>query len=179
LYLPRGNDWQKLIPFDFDLIQLERDSWREREFSGWESRTFGTSPCSTSRATWDLGFELESVVVERRAPDRIRHILKCRVDQQCCRMSTYNCTTQNVNLEAQCCTTSRQGHRGNLPRVDSGHVYQICTKNAPTVHSPPPTFTGEQPENRVVRPTLLTTVGRRGPMPRCFVGAPLRPYGLP
>jgi hypothetical protein len=41
-----------------------------------------------------------------------------------------------------------------------------------------PTFI-HQPENRVVGPTVLTTVRRRPPRPSFLVGPPLGPYGLP
>ena len=40
------------------------------------------------------------------------------------------------------------------------------------------TFIGLLPENRVVRPTVLPTVGRRAPKTLYFVGSPLGPYGL-
>jgi hypothetical protein len=41
------------------------------------------------------------------------------------------------------------------------------------------TLTGQRAEIRVVKPTVLITVGRKAPRPRFLVGAPLGPYGLP
>ena len=38
--------------------------------------------------------------------------------------------------------------------------------------------TGQRPENRVVRPTVLPTVGCRAPGTLCLIGHPLGPYVL-
>mmetsp|Transcript_4937 Transcript_4937/g.11849 ORF Transcript_4937/g.11849 Transcript_4937/m.11849 type:complete len:203 (-) Transcript_4937:270-878(-) len=50
---------------------------------------------------------------------------------------------------------------------------------APTAPRAPSAFIGQRSENRLVFPSVLTTVGRRAPMARFLVGAPVGPYGLP
>jgi hypothetical protein len=64
--------------------------------------------------------------------------------------------------------------------VGGARVEQAPSAQAPSVMvRPRPTLVGQRAEIKVVEPTVLPTLGRRGPRPGFLTGALGRPTGLP